>query len=178
MFCHLFIILTVNIKGSFDGYYGFYFANKKYNPHPLHNICKAFLDYNAINYYVSNTGFDTGYGFFAPNVASDFVLNFTIKDENNQMIESRTLPSFNNKESFVRFTTTFTFFLEKLDKKSNQGLNDYLKIIVKQISLDVKKEYPKAKSVDTKMYLYHFPDLNDYANNQKPKLILIDSYEF
>jgi hypothetical protein len=31
--------------------------------------------------FTSYTGFDTGYGFYAPNVASDFVMSFELKDE-------------------------------------------------------------------------------------------------
>jgi hypothetical protein len=39
--------------------------------------------------FTSYTGFDTGYGFYAPNVASDFVMSFELKDEKGTILEEK-----------------------------------------------------------------------------------------
>jgi hypothetical protein len=73
--------LHYRLKGTFDGYYGFYYENKTYQKPLVYTACENITQSLPVSMFTSYTGFDTGYGFYAPNVASDFVMSFELKDE-------------------------------------------------------------------------------------------------
>ncbi|WP_126652509.1 hypothetical protein [Chryseobacterium aureum] len=180
IFMILLLVFTIGLKGTFDGYYGFYYENKDYKKPLAYTISEHIAQSKPVNIFTSYTGFDTGYGFYAPNVASDFVMSFELKDQNGNILEQKNLPYFKNKESRVRYTTVFNMFLDKISDKSHYDKKyyQYLNIIIRQMAAHVMKENPKATSVTTKLYLYDYPTI---ANVQQGKtnesLILIDEFK-
>ncbi|RNA61041.1 hypothetical protein D1631_03360 [Chryseobacterium nematophagum] len=109
IFSLLLLVFIIGLKGTFDGYYGFYYENKSYEKPILYQATESIVQSEAVSIFASYTGFDTGYGFYAPNVASDFVLTFELKDKNGNIIEEKAMPSFQKKESVVRYTTIFIY---------------------------------------------------------------------
>lgn len=180
IFIILLIVFTIGLKGTFDGYYGFYYENKKYDKHLVYAMSENIAQLKPVNIFTSYTGFDTGYGFYAPNVASDFVMSFELQDKNGKILEQKTLPYFKNKESRVRFTTVFNMFLDKISSKNiyDKKYYQYLDIIIRQIAEHVMTENSKAVSVTTKLYLYDYPSITDFKKGKtNENLILIDEFK-
>jgi hypothetical protein len=130
---------------------------------------------------MSHTGFDTGYGFFAPNVASDFVLVFDIRDSSGNVITQCIMPRFKQKESTVRYTSLYNMFLDKIEKESEKTGNkymQYLDIVLQQIALNVKNDYAGAATVEASLYLYDYPSLEKFRTGDKnEKAILISKFK-
>jgi hypothetical protein len=182
IFIVILLVFTVGLKGTFDGYYGFYYPEKEYKKPIAFTITEEIIKLKPISIFLSYTGFDTGYGFFAPNVASDFVLLFELKDAAGNTIENRIMPTFKNKESIVRYTSIFNMFLDKISAEGgtikDNKYQQYLDIIIKQIAINVKKENPNTAKITARLYLYHYPDLKSYKKGKKSeRLILIGEYK-
>jgi hypothetical protein len=69
----LFVIIVTSIRSSFNGYYSFYYENKEYQKPTLFKISDIIASNSVFRFFSVYSGFDTGYGFFAPNVSSDFL---------------------------------------------------------------------------------------------------------
>ena len=182
IFTVLFLVFTVGLKGTFDGYYGFYYAEKEYNKPVIYTLSEEIIKLKPVSIFLSYTGFDTGYSFFAPNVASDFVLLFELKDDKGNVIENKIMPAFKNKESITRYTSGYNMFLDKISAEGgnlkDNKYQQYLDIIVKQIAVSVKNENPDTASITARLYLYHYPDLKSYQKGEKSEqLILIGEYK-
>lgn len=182
IFTVLFLVFTVGLKGTFDGYYGFYYAEKEYNKPVIYTLSEEIIKLKPVSIFLSYTGFDTGYSFFAPNVASDFVLLFELKDDKGNVIENKIMPAFKNKESITRYTSVYNMFLDKISAEGgnlkDNKYQQYLDIIVKQIAVSVKNENPDTASITARLYLYHYPDLKSYQKGEKSEqLILIGEYK-
>lgn len=182
IFSMLLLIFVVGLKGTFDGYYGFYYDNKDYEKPFVYIISEDIIESEPVNIFTSYTGFDTGYGFFAPNVASDFVLNFELSDKEGNIIEERPMPAFENKESLVRYTTVFNMFLDKISGDKNNSDNkyyQYLDMIIQQIALNVMKENINATNVTARLYLYDYPTIKDFRKGKtKENFILINEFNY
>lgn len=182
IFTLLFFVFLVGLKGTFEGYYGFYYENETYEKPFSYTISEDITESEPINMFTSYTGFDTGYGFFAPNVASDFVLNFELKDKDGNIIEEKSTPAFKNKESLIRYTTVFNMFLDKISGDKNNSDNkyyQYLDLIIQQIALNVMKENVNASNVTARLYLYDYPTIKDFRKGKtKENFILINEFNY
>jgi hypothetical protein len=171
------LIFTVALKMTFDGYYGFYYEEGNYKKPLLYEATEKITAFTPVSFFLAHTGFDTGYGFFAPNVASDFILMFDIKNAQGDAIEKTVMPQFKQKESRVRYTSMFNMFLDKLEQKSEDKdtpYAQYLDIVLRQITTKVKSDYPMAVSIHSKLYLYDYPTLERYKKGEtQEKVILI-----
>ena len=180
IFMVLSLVFIIGLKGTFDGYYGFYYENKSYQKPLAYTISENITQSLPVSIFTSYTGFDTGYGFYAPNVASDFILNFELKDKNGKVLEEKSLPYFKSKESRVRYTTVFNMFLDKLSDKNqyDRKYYQYLDIIIQQIARNVMVENPKATHVTTRLYLFDYPTITDFKKGKRTEnLILVDEFK-
>ncbi|PWN69891.1 hypothetical protein C1631_007695 [Chryseobacterium phosphatilyticum] len=180
IFILLSLVFIIGLKGTFDGYYGFYYENKTYNKPLIYTVSEEITQAKPVSMFTSYTGFDTGYGFYAPNVASDFVIKFELKDMHGHILEEKIMPSFKSKESRVRYTTVFNMLLDKLSDKNkyDPAYEQYLDIIVQQIATHVMSENPEASGVTTKLYLYDYPSIVDYKQGKvNENFILIDEFK-
>ena len=181
VFAVLFIVFTLGLKSTFDGYFGFYYENEEYEKPWAYTATETVIQVTPVSAFLSYTGFDTGYGFFAPNVASDFVLMFDIQDSLGRTIHQCAMPRFKQKESTVRYTSMYNMFLEKITKKDEEEGNiylQYLDIVIRQIGVAVKQDYPGAVHVNAKLYLYDYPSLEKYRQGiRKETAILISEYK-
>lgn len=177
----LFVILSTAIKLTFEGYYGFYYEDGNYKENIFSKITNKLSDFYPIRYFNTQTGFDTGYGFFAPNVASDFLFIFKIYDKNNNLVKIENGVQLKTKESNLRFQTINTMYLDKLKKKEdknyNEKYNKYLDVIMKQVTKFIKNKYPNNYDVKTSLYLYDFPSIKKFNKGEKERLFLIKTYE-
>ena len=88
IFMILLLVFTIGLKGTFDGYYGFIMKIKTIKTAVIYYF-RRHCPIKTRQYIYFYTGFDTGYGFYAPNVASDFVMSFELKDQNGNILEQK-----------------------------------------------------------------------------------------
>lgn len=180
IFIVVFILVSNSIRLTFDGYYGFYYQDEEYE-NSFFDVTEEISNLWGVRHFSSYTGFETGYGFFSPNVASDFIFIFNIFDENNNLKEVVNGVRLKTKESNIRFQTINTMYLDKLKEPSQKGYNEkynrYLDIIMEQITKYVKKEYPKNYKIETNLYLYDYPTIPRFNEGKKEQLFFIKKYE-
>lgn len=176
----LLITLITSIKYTFDGYYKFYYSEKKYEENSIFKLTKKITSFYPISFFESYTGFDSGYGFFAPNVSSSFVFIFKIYDLDGNLIGKTNNVNLKAKESDLRFITLNSMFIEKLKMNNTKANNysKYLDVIVNQISKYVKKDYPSNCKIETSLYLFDYPRIENFNKGEKQKLILIKKYNY
>lgn len=181
VFTLLLTVFAVGLKGTFDGYYGFYYEKTEYKKPWAYRAVENFVYAKPVNVFIAYTGFDTGYGFFAPNVASDFVLTFEIRDSSGAVMAQQAMPQFRQKESVVRFTSVFNMFLDKISKEGAEDGDEYLQyldVVIRQIALSVKEDHPGAAAVKARLFLYDFSTIAQYrAGDRAEKAILISEYD-
>lgn len=114
------------------------------------------------------TGFDTGYGFFAPNVSSNFIIM------SKSMTDDRTYFSddlLSTTEGKSRFLSVNNIFLKNIEE--NQQKIRINHVILKQINKYFESKY--HEKFETYTFLYDYPTLKDRNLKPKGRLIKIDS---
>lgn len=168
----LFVICLFSFLSDIDGYYTFY---KKDKPLIIKKL-DAFSQSLPINFIGKYTGAETGYGFFGPNVSSDFIFEISIYDENGNIKNTLNRIPIKSKEGALRLGCINNMFIDKLDDIDEKH-NRYLDIILEQITKRIKKDYPKNYRVEMKMYLYEYPSIIQFnKGNNIAKKVLIKDY--
>lgn len=175
----VFILFSV-VFSSFDTGYGSHirFYNKKPNQN-LQLLLNSIRNQKTFKLLRVNTGLNTGYGYFSPNVASDFLIvneiykNGIITYKNSDWM----LQTKEGKHRFSNLNNAFMDFLDEEEKK-NAGEKDslkikYYKMIVNRLNTYNLQHDPSIDSIKTTVYLYHFPFLSEYPS-LNPKLIKIE----
>ncbi|SKB26522.1 hypothetical protein SAMN05660226_00133 [Parapedobacter luteus] len=125
-------------------------------------------------------GVDAGYGFFAPNVSSGFILEFKTCDSTGAPAHLRWLPDFTHQESYIRYSSLIDAFQDKLiaeDKLSEkQHLNlRRLNAIMRSIATSMLAADESTDKIEAAVYLYHFPSLEMFRlSDKEPSLLFID----
>lgn len=170
------VLITVclfSMMSELEGYYSFY---KKEKPN-IANRLQKFCEMEPINIFGKYTGFETGYGFFGPNVSSDFIFDIHVYDENGKLMKTLDKIPAKTKEGNLRLSCINNMFLDKLDE-IDKKYDRYLDIIMEQIAKKIKKDQPKNYKVEMKMYLYEYPSIKNFGKGDTtPKKIMIKKYE-
>lgn len=175
----LFVILIFNIHQTCDNTFNYYHPGVKEKPAAL-KVLEKILRSNSdfLWYYGTYTGTVTGYGFYAPSVASQVVYTFYVKDVNGRTVAARSIPEFETQEAVNRFSLCSSIWLEKFNiKESVPRFDKLLKAITRQIAKDIAKNYA-ANTVDTKVYLYQYPGIDELKKGETEKLILAHQFTF
>jgi hypothetical protein len=120
------------------------------------------------NTLTSYIGFDTGYGFFAPNVSSNFIILSFSQKEKKMFISTDLLKTTEGKS---RFSSINDIFLKNIDSDREKIKINHT--ILEQINRYFEKKYHSG--FETSVYLYVYPNLQEFVKNKKEKLIKIDS---
>jgi hypothetical protein len=182
LFCFAILLGIVlnNIKLGLDGYYTFYYGEEKDEENIVYRFARYCTDLPGCAQWYQLTGMATGYGFFSPNVASDFVVLFELKDANGQVYKTLETPLIQSKEGNMRFYTFLGVYMDKiLSKEENKVPDKYerlLDVMLKQLGLYVKR-HTGAQSVGVSLYLYDYPSLREFQLFKKPRLILLQKYD-
>lgn len=169
------LICAVNIRAILHSYYGFYEIDGLEENFTYQSL--GFVESNyAVNDFLMYSGMETGYGFFAPNVASDFITIFSLYDERDSLIEEMNFVPLKNKESVMRIASAYTMFLEYSDT-TNTLNHQKCDIFLKGLALKVLQSAPSvASSVTVRLYLYHHPTLEMLSDSAiaDPQYFLVD----
>ncbi len=124
------------------------------------------------------TGFDTGYGFFAPNVASDFVIVNKTEYQDGHVTTKLSDSPLLTREGRVRFAVLNQCFMKKLTErdKADTCSDQYFKILLKRVNGTVPVG-DGVKQVTTILYIYDHQALTEYTRKPAYKLYVIDEYK-
>lgn len=152
-------------------------------PDLLEKSIRKIVDAPGITPYAIISGIDAGYGFFAPNVASSYIIECAIKDNAGKIISRTYSPNLVTHEGRNRYETLVSDFQERLKALEKPGEKSlytrYLDIVLKSIG---KNMYNQSNSDDkasatVTLYLYDYPNLSDYiVGHHEPALISLISY--
>ncbi len=177
-FLIIFSVVFSSFRTAYDSHISF-FKEK-----PNETILKV-LDFiggnSKYNLFLNYSGLNTGYGFFSPNVSSDFIITHNIYKKSKQnLIFSNSL--FSTKEGAHRFANLNSLFMEKLeaieekDKSKIDTLQlKYLEVVLNRLNNYNLDHDKNIDSIKTTLFLYHFPFLKEFPNI-KPKFIKIESH--
>jgi hypothetical protein len=187
---HVFFLIVVSLASTIGSY-------EKSSAFVKNKFTNALLDTKVtlsrsfgtpgLQQYLSVSGIEAGYGFFAPNVASSYILKTTIyRRDNNAKVKEYFFPPFKTREGKNRYHTLLGSFQDRLKilendqkkkksdlfKESNQ-FGEYLDIYIKSIGRFYYKEYdPDKYLVRCTLYLYDHPSLKQaLSGNQEPVLV-------
>ncbi|WP_445713163.1 hypothetical protein [Flavobacterium sp.] len=174
----LFSVVFSSFRTAYDSHISFF--NKKPNE-TLLKVLDKIGGNNKYNLFLNYTGLNTGYGFFSPNVSSDFIITHNIYKKSKQnLIFSNSL--FSTKEGAHRFANLNSLFMEKVEaiEENDKSKIDTLKLKYLEVVLNRLNNYnldhdKDIDSIKTTLFLYHFPFLKEYPN-VKPKFIKIESH--
>jgi len=179
---HFLVILLISISTTVNSWYQLYHedSNKYKEPKAiktLNSISRSFL----VSNYTFFTGLDTGYGFFAPNVASVCQIQFVVKSESDKIIDVLYMPEFSSIESISRYATLMGKFQERLKQynvKEKSHYLLYLDVVIKSMSKQILKKYPSKYRMEVILFLPKYPTLKQYNDGiVTPSYIPIDSYK-
>lgn len=177
---HFAIILSVCVASCIDGYISFYSKKPSVIASVLHAMASTMNDTKMANGYTLLAGIDAGYGFFAPNVSSGYLLEFTAYDSNGAIINRNRLPDFTHQESYIRYSSLLDAFQDKLTAADKLDEKQRIKVrrlnaIIKSTGTNILISHKATDKVEATLYLYHFPSLEAYRRgNKEPELLVID----
>jgi len=155
----IFIIGVTTTVSSFCEFY-------KFNKPAIINILSSDNRYN--NALTTYTGFDTGYGFFAPNVSSNFIIiSKSVTDDKTYFSDDL----LSTTEGKSRFLSINNIFLKNMDEDKQKIRINH--VILKQINKYFESKY--HEKFQTYTFLYDYPTLKDTKLNRTGRLIKIDS---
>lgn len=174
--------LFVNIKASISAYIDFYFPNEstEKKEENLFYSGLSFLEHPSIATFLSYTGLDTSFGFFAPNVASEYITEFNFYTADSTYLATSYNPKMHQKESISRVRTAYSMFENYMDKKTDSLEIKKADIFLKGLASKALKEQDSAFYVNVMVSLYHYPTLKqlDRFKDMEPKFIVLKSKSY
>lgn len=174
-------IIIVSTLNTLEGYYEFYYSTKELKSNKIHKGLSYFVNNKYYKLFLTYSGLETGYGFFAPNVASEFIIDYTLFDKEGNMLRKQNSIALKNKESLLRLSASYTMFQEFTEnvlKSDTLNLNsNKCKVIIKGMCYHVLEQNKNTDKVKMDLFLYNSPTIQQFAeNNINPfKYILVTS---
>lgn len=176
---HFTVILSVCIQSGIDGYLSFYKKEPNRATATLYKSTGAINDVVGVRWYSAIAGIDAGYGFFAPNVASSYILEFMSYNKNGELLHTRQQPNFAHRESAVRYSSLLDAFQDKLlgDGDVHSLQQRHLNAIIKSMAYSAFDGDQQIDEVQATLYLYHFPTLKAYRSGDiRPQLFPVEEF--
>ena len=119
--------------------------------------------------YTNSAGIDTGYGFFAPSVASTHKLAFEIQYADGR--REYDVPAVGGSATGLRLTLLF-------DHIARARLPLLRETMVRLMAYAVWREHPQAEVIRAVFGTMNFPSAADFARGEKPSYDLGFAYDF
>lgn len=182
MSCHFFCIVYNNIIIE-EQTLLHYFYKKKDPGIAAILLEKTGFFANIFDLYGAYTGTETGYGFYAPNVSSQSMVLFTVKDEEGNIVSTQ-MPNLSSREGVTRCMTAFDKFIDKFDEP-DKLYDRYLDVILKSMAFKVLEQNQPHTQVEANIYIYMLPQIRKFRDGESPvyestfqyKFELCDPYE-
>jgi hypothetical protein len=178
MLISIFSTLVVNVKGAYEGYYGFYYPDEEDTYIKENKLLRGLNNLTNLKYYrefLTYTGLETGFGFFAPNVASDYLTKFSIYDNDSLLITEKMFPELSQKESRRRIASAYSMFVTYIQNPDDSLNVKKCDIFLNSMANNQINNFKNSEYVEIKLFLYHFPSIEQLTEdkNAKEKFILI-----
>lgn len=176
---HFGVIILYNILSTSYGYQEIYGkASPNQERHSLISKMKALSHLSSITQYAQFSGAETGYGFFAPQVGSQYISTFEFYDEKGKLLSRTNAPGLEKNESFIRYSSYLDLYQDMLLAEGNKTASDvldirYAKAILYSMAERLIKKNPEAKSIKASIHLYKTPLLKNYSREQDVQFIPI-----
>ncbi len=129
--------------------------------------------------YSSYTGTSSGYGFFAPNVGSEFILLFSIYDDQGTLLGVDRYPhSLIQNESRNRFDLYTLPMMQRLKNGKNELLNDYFEVMLHEISRKISINYDQGSKVVCEALMHKYPQIEDFKKGATEQFYPLEKYIF
>lgn len=125
-----------------------------------------------LSLYAKLSGSEIAFGFFAPNVGSQYITSFTLYNNADKEIATLVGPQLYQAESLNRYSS-FTRVFEAFAKgrEADELVANYAKALVHNMSYRLAGNYPAARRVDIRIFLYHSPERGPFKGT--PQYILL-----
>ncbi|MEH6305253.1 hypothetical protein RYH73_06340 [Olivibacter sp. CPCC 100613] len=159
---HFGIILWNNFQHSYYAYY----RTRQEAPDALTEIVQIgqhVFHHSIFRLYAKISGNDMPYGFFAPNIGSQYITEFRLYDTRDSMRLTLSNPKLKNRESLNRYSS-FTRLFESLLKEAHRpdkhtSLEQaYGRAVAGSMALYLGKSDPAISKVEVSIYLYQEHD--------------------
>ena len=159
---HFLIIIFHNILGVADGLTVIYGKNPQAEDEPSAlGLSRSFIYFTPIHYYAHLSGAETGFGFFAPQVGSQYISLFKLYDAKDQLIAEYQQPILEQQESMHRYAAFLDLFQELIAKeKDEQHLDQrYARAILYSISERLGEHVEGTARIVYSISVYQYPKL-------------------
>ncbi|WP_123868042.1 hypothetical protein [Chryseobacterium lactis] len=186
----IFLIVLVCFSSTVDSYERSSSYQKNEFTKYLKELKGNVVEFNSIpvlKQYEAISGINAGYGFFAPNVASAYILKVSVYDKKDKdNIKVFFYPPFKTREGLNRYHTLLGYFQDRLtilenklnkkkaeEFKESDKYGEYLDIFIKSIGRYYYKEYNSDQYfVECTLYLYHYPLLRESILQKKEPVLI------
>jgi len=188
IFVIMFSFIFVSFSTAYTSYLSFY---EKKGVFWIDSVIASIYDVKVYENFLLYTGLDTGYGFFSPNVKSDIIIVNSLYKA--KQVETKLSGDYlQTREGKIRFRGVNDIFMDKLkieekklenrvstqaqyDEKIDSLKIQFFRVVLKQMNRHyLNDKTNNYDSVNTKVFLYHYPFLKNYPDLQ-PKLYEIES---
>uniref|UniRef100_F4C990 Uncharacterized protein n=1 Tax=Sphingobacterium sp. (strain 21) TaxID=743722 RepID=F4C990_SPHS2 len=159
---HFGIILWNNFQHSYYAYY----RTRQEEPRALTDIVhigQHVFQYSILRVYAKLSGNDMPYGFFAPNIGSQYVTEFRLYNNRDSLRFTLGNPKLKNRESLNRYSS-FTRLFESLLKEADRSDKPtnleqaYSRAVAYSMARYLGKSDPNISQVKVSIYLYQEHD--------------------
>lgn len=174
----MFCILFTNTFGIIEDYYTLE------DPNGIHTedlkIGLIIGESPIFKTYANYSGTSSGYGFYSPNVGSEFVMSFAVLDQDGKILGQHQNPiNFKQKESLSRFSLcTLPMMQRIIIKESNEIYDNYFKVMMHQIAESIKDSYAEGYKVVAEIYIHKYPNIERSLNGETENFALLERYTF
>lgn len=143
-------------------------------------IGSAIISSPIFKTYANYTGTDASYGFFSPNVGSEFVLLFSVLDSHGKLLGEHESPaSLIQKESHARFNLcTFPMMDKIMLGKPHELFDKYFELMMHQIAENINESYEEGHKVISEIYIHQPATIGETLEGKTEKLVLLERYTF
>lgn len=166
---HLVTILLISVNSTVSSYSEFYYS-KTADKIPYFKKINEVVNSDLIRVYSQFTGTETGYGFFAPNVSSEFIVRYKWTDKEGEHVCLN--PKINSSAGIIKYASGLSLYLDELEKDKITA--DYRKAITKCILNHFVTNNKISGKVKVEILLYDFPTIEEFKRTTtKPIMICI-----
>jgi hypothetical protein len=174
----LFCIVLINVTGLVGDYNTLSESNDTQQEDL--KIGTAITSSPIFKAYSNYSGTDTSYGFFSPNVGSEFVMSFAVLDRDGKRLGEHQSPtSLQQNESKVRFNLCTFPMMDKITlDEPNELFDKYMEVMMHQIAEDINDTYEAGHKVVSEIYIHQPPTIKEAQEGKTEKLVLLERYTF
>lgn len=172
-------ILFVNVNGLVGDYNTMSDSEDDTQVEEL-KIGTAIVSSPIFKTYTNYSGTDTSYGFFSPNVGSEFVMSFAVLDCDGKLLGEHQSPaSLQQNESKVRFNLcTFPMMDKIMLEEPNELFDKYFEVMMHQIAENIKDTYETGYKVISEIYIHQPATIKEAQEGKTERLVLLERYTF